>query len=63
MSELTDNCGNCVTEDAAVTACPVLVSARPDGQVKATYRCPGCGHRWETSWNAEVLSLPLDGAA
>jgi hypothetical protein len=63
VSDLADNCGRCLTEDAAMTAFPVLVSASPDGQVKATYRCPGCGYRWETTWNAEVLSIPLDGAA
>ena len=62
MNALGDNCPSCLTPDRSVTAYPVLVSASPDGQVVATYRCP-CGYRWETSWNADVLSIPLDGAA
>ena len=45
-----DNCPACVTQERSVTACPVLI--QPDGGegVRASYRCPECGHCWWTSW-------------
>ena len=64
--DLSDGCGNCVTPADSALAFPVLVRATPDGEVKAHYRCTRCGKSWQTSWNAEVLSLPTlpaEGAA
>jgi len=57
-----DNCGECVTQERAITARPYLVRGDgPDG-VRAYYRCGGCGHQWWTSWNTFGMEAEETGA-
>jgi hypothetical protein len=46
----SDNCGNCVTQERAVTVAPSSVRFAADHSFRADYRCPSCGHAWFTSW-------------
>ena len=63
MTAPADNCGNCLTPENSVTVAPYFTSWTGD-QVRAWYRCPGCGHEWPTSWDAGALGAQVrDGAA
>jgi hypothetical protein len=58
-----DNCGNCPTIERSVTVRPYLVEPSPEGVIDAIrcyYRCPGCGHRWWTSWLLGADEMELD---
>ena len=58
MTGPADNCGRCLTETAAVTVAPWRTDYR-GGEVRAWYRCPGCGHEWRTSWDARALEAQV----
>ena len=53
MNAPADNCGNCVTEECSEVVRPYGFQINDDtGEVRAWYCCPGCRHRWWTSWDA-----------
>lgn len=60
-----DNCGNCVTPEAAVTVRPYLTEPESPGAVRSHYRCE-CGHSWQASRilsDEEMGEYGLAGAA
>lgn len=60
-AHLADNCGNCVTEERAVSVRPYLVEPAGEIGTRAYYRCQECGHRWLTSWNEDAMPEIAEG--
>jgi hypothetical protein len=52
---LADCCPSCLTEEASPPVDPYTVQTVDACNVRALYRCPGCGHSWFTGWNADAL--------
>jgi hypothetical protein len=55
----TDSCPECVTGPAHPFISYPLHPVK--GPVWSWYLCPGCGHRWWSSWHIGALTLPCPG--
>jgi hypothetical protein len=56
----TDGCPRCVTPDPVH---PFMTTDITNAGLCAYYRCPACGHWWQTSWASDAANLPCPGCA
>jgi hypothetical protein len=61
-SSLADACDNHFPGDVPAVV-PHTVLGLGDGSLTAFYRCPVCGWRWFTGWDARAASWPGDRRA
>lgn len=53
----TDGCTQCITEETTFIEPTRIVDADGSNTVYA-YKCPKCGHSWQTGWANDTPDLP-----